>query len=51
MSFAETGPKEIGFAAGVGLDRRVHSGPVRFALEFEDLTQEGIEVGVYGTVQ
>jgi hypothetical protein len=51
VSFAETGPKEIVFAAGGGLDRRVHSGPVRFALEFEDLTQEVIEVGVYGTVQ
>lgn len=51
VSFAETAPKEIIFAAGGGLDRRVHSKPVRFSLEFEDLTQQLIEVGVYGTVQ
>jgi len=51
VSFAETAPKEVVFAAGGGLDRRVHSKPVRFSLEFEDLTTEVIEVGVYGTVQ
>ena len=51
VSFAETAPKEIIFAAGGGLDRRVHSKPVRFSLEFEDLSQQLIEGGVYGTVQ
>jgi len=51
VSFAETAPKEVVFAAGGGLDRRVHSEPVRFSLEFDDLTNEVIEVGVYGTVQ
>jgi len=51
VSFAETAPKEIVFAAGGGLDRRVHSEPVRFSLEFDDLSNEVIEVGVYGTVR
>jgi len=51
VSFAETAPKEVVFAAGGGLDRRVHSEPVRFSLEFADSTNEVIEVGVYGTVQ
>jgi hypothetical protein len=32
------------------LDRRIHSEPVRFALDMEDGTSEQIEVGVYGTV-
>jgi len=51
VSFTETAPKEVVFAAGGGLDRRVHSEPVRFSLEFADSTTEVIEVGVYGTVQ
>ena len=51
VSFAETAPKQVVFAAGGGLDRRVHAGPVRFALDFEDGTNKQIEVGVYGTVQ
>jgi len=51
VSFAETAPKEVVFAAGGGLDRRVHSGPVRFSLEFPDASVEVIEVGVYGTVR
>ncbi len=51
VSFAETAPKQVVFAAGGGLDRRAHAGPVRFALDFEDGTSEQIEVGVYGTVQ
>ena len=51
VSFAETAPKEVVFAAGGGLDRRVHSETVRFSLEFADSTNELIEVGVYGTVQ
>lgn len=51
VSFAETAPKQVVFAAGGGLDRRAHAGPVRFSLDFEDGTSEQIEVGVYGTVQ
>ena len=50
VSFAETAPKQVVFAAGGGLDRRIHSEPVRFALDMEDGTSEQIEVGVYGTV-
>lgn len=51
VDFSETAPKEVVFAAGGGLDRRVHSEPVRFSLEFDDSTNEVIEVGIYGTVQ
>ncbi len=51
VSFAETAPKQVVFAAGGGLDRRAHAGPVRFALDFADGTSGQIEIGVYGTVQ
>jgi prepilin-type N-terminal cleavage/methylation domain-containing protein len=51
MSFAPGTPKEIVFAAGGGLDRRVHREPVRFALELLDGEQAPIQINLYGTVE
>jgi len=41
----------IEFAAGGGLNRRLHSDPPRIVLEFQDGSRETIAVGFYGTVE
>jgi len=44
-------PDVVYFAAGGGLDRRLHREPVRIVIAHEDGTRETIGVGFYGTVE
>lgn len=49
--FAANVPTEILFAAGGGLDRNVHSEPVRVTVESEDNAPKTLVVSLFGTVE
>lgn len=51
VRFLEDSPREVVFAAGGGLDRSQHSGPVVIQVEYEDGKLEPIRVNMYGTVE
>lgn len=50
-AFSKETPASIAFAAGGGLDRSVHTEPVKLALEFLDGRRVEIQVNLYGTVE
>lgn len=49
--FAPEAPASVHFDAGGGLDRRVHTDPVRIPIVYTDGTREVVQVGTYGTVE
>lgn len=50
-TFAAGTPAEILFAAGGGLDRRVHREPVHLSIEAEDAPATTLVVNLFGTVE
>ncbi|MBK7875687.1 MAG: prepilin-type N-terminal cleavage/methylation domain-containing protein [Planctomycetes bacterium] len=51
VSFAASTPAEVRFAAGGGLDRDAHEGPVAIALEYEDGRTQTAQVSLFGMVE
>ena len=44
-------PKQVHFAPGGGLERRIHREPVRIPLFFLDGREDFVQINLYGTVE